>query len=67
MYYLLPPSSFLLPPQPTLETIEMLGIADQIDSVMCVDDGLPPKPAPEQIWKICHDLNVHPANAIMVT
>jgi beta-phosphoglucomutase-like phosphatase (HAD superfamily) len=45
----------------------MLGIADQIDSVMCGDDGLPPKPAPEQIWKICHDLNVHPANAIMVT
>ena len=51
---------------PTMETLEVLGVADMVDAVCCGDDGFAAKPSPEQIWKLCRDLGVQPCNALMV-
>ncbi|KAJ8524854.1 hypothetical protein ON010_g16263 [Phytophthora cinnamomi] len=37
-----------------------------VDALACGDDGLPAKPAGEQIWTICQQLGVEPRNTIMV-
>ncbi|KUF98318.1 Transcriptional activator Myb [Phytophthora nicotianae] len=52
--------------QPTIDTLEHLGVSDMVDALACGDDGLPAKPAGEQIWTICQQLNVEPHNTIMV-
>ncbi|KAG7388031.1 hypothetical protein PHYBOEH_008023 [Phytophthora boehmeriae] len=52
--------------QPTIDTLEHLGVYDMVDALACGDDGLPAKPAGEQIWTICQKLNVQPHNTIMV-
>ncbi|OWZ10982.1 hypothetical protein PHMEG_00016062 [Phytophthora megakarya] len=52
--------------QPTINTLKHLGVSDMVDALACGDDGLPAKPAGEQIWTICQQLNVEPHNSIMV-
>ncbi|KAH7470500.1 hypothetical protein PRIC1_001614 [Phytophthora ramorum] len=52
--------------QPTIDTLEHLGVSHMVDALACGDDGLPAKPAGEQIWTICQQLNVQPHNTIMV-
>ncbi|KAE9000399.1 hypothetical protein PR003_g18740 [Phytophthora rubi] len=52
--------------QPTIDTLEHLGVSDMVDALACGDDGLPAKPAGEQIWTICEQLGVAPHNTIMV-
>lgn len=50
----------------TIETLEHMGIMDMVDGMSCGDDGLPSKPAAEQIWTICNEVGVAPHNTIMV-
>ncbi|EGZ24960.1 hypothetical protein PHYSODRAFT_344839 [Phytophthora sojae] len=52
--------------QPTIDTLEHLGVTDMVDALACGDDGLPAKPAGEQIWTICQQLGVAPHDTIMV-
>ena len=52
--------------QPTIDTLNHLGVSDMVDALACGDDGLPAKPAGEQIWNICQKLHVEPHNTIMV-
>lgn len=52
--------------QPTIDTLKHLGVLDMVDGLACGDDGLPAKPAGEQIWTLCKQLNVPPHNTIMV-
>jgi phosphoglycolate phosphatase-like HAD superfamily hydrolase len=52
--------------QPTIDTLKHLNVLDKVDMLMCGDDGIPAKPAPEQLWTICHNLGVEPHNTIMV-
>ncbi|DAZ97251.1 TPA: hypothetical protein N0F65_010413 [Lagenidium giganteum] len=52
--------------QPTIDTLKHLQIFDMVDALACGDDGLPAKPAPEQIWTICQHLGIEPHNTIMV-
>ncbi|KAF4323277.1 hypothetical protein BBO99_00002259 [Phytophthora kernoviae] len=52
--------------QPTVDTLKHLGVSDMVDALACGDDGLPAKPAGEQIWTICQKLGVQPHNTIMV-
>ncbi|KAF0689779.1 Aste57867_18798 [Aphanomyces stellatus] len=50
----------------TADTMQHLGVAHMVDAMACGDDQLPAKPAPEQIWTLCHKLGVDPHNAVMV-
>lgn len=53
--------------QPTIDTLEYLGIHRYVSAYACADDlQMPPKPAPDKIWAICRTLNVHPQDAIMI-
>lgn len=52
--------------QPTIDTLKHLQLDHMVDALACGDDGLPAKPAAEQIWTICQTLGVQPHNTIMV-
>lgn len=52
--------------EPTLETLEHMGVLDMVDCMSCGDDGLPSKPNAEQIWTMCNKVGVAPHNTIMV-
>jgi phosphoglycolate phosphatase len=51
---------------PTLETLELLGIADQVDFLACGDDQIPLKPAPDAVLHACAQVNVAPARTLVV-
>ncbi len=51
---------------PTQATFEGLGVASTIEALVCADDGLPLKPAPDMILFICQKLGVPPARTAMV-
>jgi phosphoglycolate phosphatase-like HAD superfamily hydrolase len=50
----------------TEETLRILGIAHLVDLLICGDDDLPPKPAPDTLLVTCDRLGVKPARAAMV-
>jgi phosphoglycolate phosphatase len=50
----------------TEETLEILGIAHQVDQVICGDDGLPVKPAPDMLLAACRRLGIEPARTAVV-
>lgn len=51
---------------PTRATLAGLGLDGLVDALACADDGIPIKPAPDMILKICRQLNIAPAKAVMV-
>ena len=51
---------------PTEDTLRRLGLADCWDVILCGDDGLPQKPAPEPALEACRRVGVAPNEAIMV-
>lgn len=52
--------------QSTIDTLRHLQVDHLVDGLACGDDGLPAKPAGEQIWTLCQQLGVAPHNTIMV-
>jgi phosphoglycolate phosphatase len=50
----------------TLATLHALGIGDMVNALVSADDGLPNKPAPDMLLRVCEELNVKPADAMMV-
>jgi phosphoglycolate phosphatase len=52
--------------EPTERTLEALGIVDQIDALVCADDGVPVKPAPEMVTHLCATLGIPPARTAVV-
>lgn len=50
----------------TLATLHALGVGDQLDALVSADDGLANKPAPDMLLRVCEELNVAPADSIMV-
>jgi phosphoglycolate phosphatase len=50
----------------TVRTLENLGIAAYFATIVCGDDGLPLKPAPDMAFEICDQLGVSPRQAVMV-
>jgi phosphoglycolate phosphatase len=53
--------------QPTIATLTHLGIMQHVAALACADDPqMPPKPAPDKIWAVCHAVGVHPQDAIMI-
>jgi len=51
---------------PTERTLAALGIADAIDGLVCADDGIPVKPAPDMVLRVCADLGVEPGRTAVV-
>ena len=43
---------------PTVRTLAALGIADGVDALVCADDGLPVKPAPDMVHRLCDETGV---------
>ena len=43
---------------PTVRTLAALGVADRVDAIVCADDGLPVKPAPDMVRRLCADTGV---------
>lgn len=52
--------------EPTVATLAALDLAQYIEGVVCADDGLPNKPAPEMLLHLCRTLDVSPAQTVMV-
>ncbi|MBF6606162.1 MAG: HAD family hydrolase [Chloroflexi bacterium] len=43
---------------PTLRTLDALGIAGLVDAIVCADDGVAVKPAPDMIVELCRVVGV---------
>jgi phosphoglycolate phosphatase-like HAD superfamily hydrolase len=52
--------------EPTERTLGALGLADQIDALVCADDGVAVKPAPDMVLWLCARLNIDPARTAVV-
>jgi len=50
----------------TEETLRLLGIAGMVDHILCGDDGVPPKPAPDMLLVTCRQMGVEPARTAVV-
>ncbi len=50
----------------TEETLRIMGIAHLVDHVLCGDDGLPWKPAPDTLLATCDGLSIPPARVVVV-
>lgn len=51
---------------PTEATLPLLGIQHLVEVVVCGDDPLPNKPAPDGLRHIAHQLDTHPSRLLMV-
>ncbi|GAB4215350.1 MAG: HAD family hydrolase [Roseiflexaceae bacterium] len=51
---------------PTEATLARLGLAALVDRIACADDGLPPKPDPAMVLRLCAELGIPPARTALV-
>jgi phosphoglycolate phosphatase len=51
---------------PTVRTLESLGIAGEFAGLACADDGIPNKPAPDPVLQLCARLGVPPDRTAVV-
>jgi phosphoglycolate phosphatase len=51
---------------PTEDALARLGIASLCAAWVCGDDGVPLKPAPDMVLKLCRDLHTAPEDTIVV-
>ena len=51
---------------PTEATLAGLGIAGLVDALVCADDGLPSKPAPDTLLRACQIAGVEPIRTAMI-
>ena len=51
---------------PTERTLAALGVAGEIDAIVCADDGIAVKPAPDMVLHLCSVLGVAPARTAVV-
>ena len=52
--------------EPTLRTLEHLGVDASVEAVACADDGRPAKPNAAAVLWICRSLGVEPARAAVI-
>jgi phosphoglycolate phosphatase-like HAD superfamily hydrolase len=52
--------------RPTEALLEALKLTHLVDGLVCADDGLPIKPAPDMVVALCHRLNVLPQDTVVV-
>jgi phosphoglycolate phosphatase-like HAD superfamily hydrolase len=51
---------------PTEATLAFLGVAAAVDALVCADDGIAPKPAPDMVWAVCRTTGVEPPQTVVV-
>lgn len=51
---------------PTEATLAGLGVASLVDAMVCADDGVPVKPAPDMVFALCRATGVAPAQCVVV-
>ncbi len=52
--------------KPTASLLKAWNLTHMVDTLICADDGLPIKPAPDMILNVCNRLKIPPANSVMV-
>jgi phosphoglycolate phosphatase len=52
--------------RPTEAMLDALKLTLLVDGLVCADDGLPIKPAPDMVLTLCRRLNVLPQNTVVV-
>jgi len=51
---------------PTQAMIEAFDIEEFISTMVCADDGIPAKPAPDMVTTICQRMNIDPSRVIVI-
>jgi HAD superfamily hydrolase (TIGR01549 family) len=51
---------------PTQAMIEAFDIEEFITTMVCADDGIPSKPAPDMVTAICQRMNIDPSKVMVV-
>ena len=51
---------------PTERTLAALGIAEEMATLACADDGIPNKPAPDPVLRICERLGIEPGRTAVI-
>ena len=51
---------------PTHAMLEAFRVKDMVTTMVCADDGIKVKPAPDMVTAICQRMNVHPRDVIVV-
>ncbi len=51
---------------PTERTLAALGLNGLVDAVICADDGVAVKPAPDMVVRLCSQLGIEPARTAVV-
>jgi phosphoglycolate phosphatase-like HAD superfamily hydrolase len=51
---------------PTQAMIEAFDIEEYLATMVCADDGIPAKPAPDMVLTICERMNIHPSKVMVV-
>jgi phosphoglycolate phosphatase len=51
---------------PTERTLAALDLASAVDALVCADDGIPVKPTPDMVLRLCAELGVLPARTAVV-
>jgi haloacid dehalogenase superfamily, subfamily IA, variant 1 with third motif having Dx(3-4)D or Dx(3-4)E len=51
---------------PTERTLAALGVANEIEAVVCADDGVAVKPEPDMVLHLCHVLGIAPGRTAVV-
>jgi phosphoglycolate phosphatase-like HAD superfamily hydrolase len=49
-----------------VRTLAALGVTGSLDAVVCADDGVPVKPAPDMVIHLCEVVGVQPARTAVV-
>lgn len=52
--------------QPTLAMLEAFGVKDLVATMVCADDGIKAKPAPDMVTTICQRMAIHPPSVMVV-
>lgn len=52
--------------EPTERTLATLGLTASVDALVCADDGVPVKPAPDMVLRLCESCAVAPARTLVV-
>lgn len=52
--------------EPTQAMLDAFDIGEYIETMVCSDDGIPAKPAPDMVLTICQRLGVEPADVMVV-
>src|SRR4030095_11588055 len=51
---------------PTQAMIEAFDIEELISTMVCADDGIPSKPAPDMVFAVCERLKLDPKNVMVI-